>query len=95
MDREIRQGSLGALLFIDPRPFQDGQRQPRPLVGDSLLREVTARLEEQLRTEDTLARMGGDEFVVLLEGLDANAQLAGEQAAMSRAPAQEPGAGPV
>ncbi|OLU12989.1 sensor domain-containing diguanylate cyclase [Pseudomonas sp. PA1(2017)] len=82
MDREIRQGSLGALLFIDLDHFKTVNDSLGHLVGDSLLREVTARLEGQLRTEDTLARMGGDEFVVLLEGLDANAQLAGEQAAM-------------
>ena len=82
MDREIRQGSLGALLFIDLDHFKTVNDSLGHLVGDSLLREVTARLEAQLRNEDTLARMGGDEFVVLLEGLDANAQLAGEQAAM-------------
>lgn len=82
MDREIRQGNLGALLFIDLDHFKTVNDSLGHLVGDSLLREVTARLEAQLRNEDTLARMGGDEFVVLLEGLDANAQLAGEQAAM-------------
>jgi len=82
MDREIRQGSLGALLFIDLDHFKTVNDSLGHLVGDSLLREVTARLEAQLRNEDTLARMGGDEFVVLLEGLDANAQLAGEQAAL-------------
>ena len=83
MDRELREGSLGALLFIDLDHFKTVNDSLGHLVGDGLLQEVTTRLARVLRTEDTLARMGGDEFVVLLEGLDSNPQTAAEYAAVS------------
>ncbi|WP_415754224.1 EAL domain-containing protein [Pseudomonas leptonychotis] len=81
MDREQRENTLGALLFIDLDHFKTVNDSLGHLVGDSLLREVTTRLASGLRAEDTLARMGGDEFVVLLEGLDSNPQLAAKAAA--------------
>jgi len=38
-------------------------------VGDQLLKEVAARLLESVREVDTVARMGGDEFTAILEGI--------------------------
>jgi len=49
-------------------------------VGDLLLRDMAQRLSECLRAQDTLARQGGDEFVVMLVELDERPQEAARQA---------------
>jgi diguanylate cyclase (GGDEF)-like protein len=71
-----RQHGHMAVLFLDLNKFKELNDAHGHDVGDRLLIEAADRLRTVVRGSDTVARFGGDEFVVLLEGLDADAGLA-------------------
>lgn len=67
--RARRENEQLALLFIDLDHFKMVNDTLGHQVGDQLLCAMAQRLARQLRSADTLARMGGDEFIILVEGI--------------------------
>lgn len=89
--RGIRRRQACAVLSLDIDRFKLINDGLGPDVGDRLLREVAGRLDSCLRPEDTVARTGGDEFMVLLENVasDADAMLVAERIRAAMAPPLE------
>ena len=70
-----RAQQLVAVLFLDLDYFKVVNDTHGHVIGDLLLKKVAERLTSLLRAEDTVARIGGDEFVILLPKLNDAQQL--------------------
>ncbi len=64
-----RNESLLAVVFVDLDRFKKINDSHGRIIGDNLLKEVSKRLKDTLRDSDTIARNGGDEFVILIENM--------------------------
>jgi diguanylate cyclase (GGDEF)-like protein/PAS domain S-box-containing protein len=71
---------MGALLLLDLDDFKTLNDTSGHDIGDLLLQEVALRLASDVRKTDFTARLGSDEFMVILEGLSADAEKAAVEA---------------
>ncbi len=75
-----RNGHYGALMFMDMDKFKQLNDTHGHSMGDLLLVEVSRRISSCVREADTVARFGGDEFVVMISDLDTDRDKSAAQA---------------
>ncbi len=63
------------MIYLDLDGFKPVNDTLGHAAGDDALKEIASRLESSIRGSDTAARIGGDEFVVLLEGVKDNDEI--------------------
>jgi len=69
-----RSGTLLALCFLDLDEFKPVNDTYGHDIGDELLIQVSQRIKDNIREEDTVSRQGGDEFAILLGDIDSSSQ---------------------
>ncbi|MCB1138946.1 MAG: EAL domain-containing protein [Leptospiraceae bacterium] len=76
MSTADRSGEKVGIIFLDLDNFKDVNDSLGHSVGDGLLKDMAARLSEAIRSDQTLARFGGDEFLVLVPGMQSSGEVA-------------------
>ncbi len=69
IEKAKRNNTIVALFFIDLDHFKEINDSLGHEIGDNVLKVVSDKLKDVIRKEDTLSRLGGDEFTVIMEGL--------------------------
>lgn len=76
----VRRKSYGAVLAVDLNEFKYVNDNFGHTAGDTVLIEIAKRFSYAVRTGDIVGRMGGDEFVILIDHLDTDKQIAHDKA---------------
>jgi diguanylate cyclase (GGDEF)-like protein len=74
-----KRGVVSALLYMDLDNFKEVNDTVGHAAGDEVLKILGGLLKAELRTEDVIFRVGGDEFAVLFEGIDGERSLTAAQ----------------
>ncbi|MFB6275315.1 MAG: EAL domain-containing protein [Halothece sp.] len=69
LEQALKQNQQGVVLFLDLDRFQVINKSLEHDVGDQLLLAISSRLREGLQEKDFIARSGGDEFAIFVEGI--------------------------
>ena len=80
IDDHLSEGVCGAILFLDLDHFKNLNDTYGHYMGDNLLIATAKRLKDQLREDDFIARFGGDEFVIVLNNLSNDTNIASDRA---------------
>ncbi len=75
LSRQGREGGAVGLVFLDLDGFKQVNDVHGHAAGDRVLIEVAARLQRELRDADTVGRFGGDEFIMICDGLESELAL--------------------
>lgn len=86
IERANRQRTRLAILFMDLDGFKKANDTLGHAFGDFILKETAVRLRAQVRTSDVIARMGGDEFAIVLEAVSSRAIAKMVSAKIEKAP---------
>ncbi len=76
LEDSLDSGTTGAVIFVDLNKFKALNDTHGHYVGDLVLREAVRRIQNAVRKEDTVCRIGGDEFLVICEKQDERGALA-------------------